>query len=176
MYDYVSFWPLHFWHLAQMLAYWAPRLLKRMILYLKPKRQLAFLTILQKEKLCNCIWPNKVKDWAWRLNGNINLQVWGTEEMGLGLKFCHLRRTLDSACDTGGVVALNLQLLLFHFYPHLKWRVPSVLEEPAKKEPKTTHRYRTRTFIPTLQFGNFFVAVISYQTATDRENVSVFTI
>lgn len=43
-------------------------------------------------------------------------KIWGLEK----LKFYHLRKTLDSACDTGGVVALNLQLLLSRFYPHLK--------------------------------------------------------
>lgn len=81
---------------------------------------------------------------------NDDVQVWGTEERGLGFKFGHLRRTLDSACDTGGVVALNLQLLLSRFYPHLKQSVPSMSEEPAKKGPKSTQRHRTRTFIPSL--------------------------
>lgn len=77
------------------------------------------------------------------------MQVWGTEERGLGLKFCHLRMTLDSACDTGGVVALNLQLLLSRFYPHLKQKVSHRSEKTAKKGPKI-QQYRKRTFIHTL--------------------------
>lgn len=93
---------------------------------------------------------DQTKFGAWGLNGTDDVQVWGTEERGLRLKFCHLRTTLDSACDTAGVVALNLQLLLSRFYPHLKQKVSHLSEKTAKKGPKSIQQYRKRTFIRSL--------------------------
>lgn len=50
-YGYVSSWPHHFWHLALPLASWAPHLLKRRTLYLKPKRQRTLTTVLLQPPL-----------------------------------------------------------------------------------------------------------------------------
>lgn len=60
---------------------------------------------------------------VWGLGPEWTPRFGGYRRGDSGLKICHLRRTLDSACDTGGVAALNLQLLLSRFYPHLKRKV-----------------------------------------------------